>query len=225
MRIMLKKAYYFIVMILCIPFLATIFVKPGEGLRQTTSKDNETENTIDASFVVVILDEKGRIEYKPESFLPFMTAAVIPWDLMADTSDEEIINEYLKTLCVMCRTNLVRVWYDEGCPEQLLYEKTKLNKIYLKEKNIDYTKIIAAVKATNGVVITTNLTNDDIDKCERGDIITAPFFTSAQGDILARQKGDGDGLSINYALIKAQEGMDFVDILKFFYEETGLEIL
>ena len=53
---------------------------------------------------------------------------------------------------------------------------------------------------------------------ESGKVIIAPFFTSKEGDLLARDMGNGIGFSLNYSIQLVNEGMDFVEILKASYD-------
>ena len=184
----------------------------------------EIQSDINSWFTVVVCDEKGSFEYEPESLVICMTEAVVPYDFISDETDEAVINEYYKALVVMCRTNLIKVWNDEGCPDRLAYEKTPLSQITFLENVCDIDKITInkikeASKATAGVVITDSISND-----KDNGVIAAPFFTSEKGDILTKQSGDGIGLSLNFAFVKAQEGLDFAEILQYFYGDVRLSV-
>ncbi len=217
MKNLFKIIIYMTVITACLPIVATLFIKPD---RTKWQKHEKVENSINSAFLVIIYDEKGTFEYLPEDIVPFMAASIVPYNLISEADDESAVNEYYKALTVVCRTNLVKVWKDEGCPQMLDYAKTSLSEIVLTENTSELSKLVEASNATSGVVITDNISND-----KDGEVIAAPFFTSTEGDILANEAGNGVGLSLNFALVKAQEGLDFVAILQSFYEGMGLSVL
>lgn len=212
-----KNFILLLIMFIGIPVAATMFIKPDKTKWQ---KQEEVQSTLNSLFSVVVYDEKGSFEYAPEDLTVFMTESIMPYDFISVTKDETAKSEYYKALTVVCRTNIVKAWKDEGCPDKLDYKKTDLAQIILTENTYDLNKIREAAKATAGVVITYNISND-----KNGEVVAAPFFTSEKGELIAKNAGNGIGLSLNFAFVKAQEGLDFVDILQFFYDGMGISVL
>ena len=55
-------------------------------------------------------------------------------------------------------------------------------------------------------------------------VIAAPFFTTSSADMLVGEPGDGVGFSLNYAYELAAQGMDFYEILKYFFGDIRVNI-
>lgn len=207
-----KSITFMLVFFILFSMLVVVF-------NQNDKKKNTKENAINSLFSVILYDEKGSFIFTPEDMVVYMTRSIVPYEFISEMADESAKIEYYKALAVVCRTNLVNEWNDKGCPDKLDYMKTNLAQIILTDNIYDLKKIKEASKATAGVVITDSVSDD-----KDGEVIVAPFFTSAKGDLLAKQAGKGVGLSLNFAFVKAKEGLDYVDILQFFYGKVGFRV-
>lgn len=81
------------------------------------------------------------------------------------------------------------------------------------DKDNRLNEIRQAVEATKGAVITRD-----------GDVIAAPFFTTAPSGMLVGEAGEGLGFSLNFAYDMAVSGMGFYEILKYFYGDIRVII-
>ena len=81
------------------------------------------------------------------------------------------------------------------------------------EALVKINEIERAVEAVKGAVITKD-----------GNVITAPFFTTSPAGMLVSEAGDQVGFSLNYAYVLAAQGMDFYEILKYFYGDIRVNI-
>ena len=125
--------------------------------------------------------------------------------------------EYLKALAVVCRTNMLYTWKQEQCPEELDIKKTGLPFRKLKQNSNEELWIREAVEESTGAVIM------DGSKEERT-VIAIPFFTSSDWEIKIGEAGEGIGLSLNYALLLAQEGSEFTQIIRYFFPESKIRV-
>ena len=226
----MKKILRVLIVIISLPLLGSLLVKPPKAGRSTTHDDatkNET-SVINSAFQVIVHDSNGDFYYAPEKIVELMVAAQIPEEIIfsqgedyvetASQSAYDAEQEYLKALAIVLRTNLVYAWERVGYPKKLDFDSTGL---CIKELQTDTSvedavkkkEIERAVVFTYGAVITK-------DKS----VIAAPFFTSSQGSMLVEEMGEGDGFSLNYAYFLAKEGMDFYKILQRFYDGISIAI-
>ncbi len=218
-----------VVFIVCIPLVGTMFVKPDKsGWKQ----EIEDVSFIDECFAVSVDEDIGIFYYSPEEFTQRVMYRMIPEDIVFSTSEDFIADEdaahdpeqeYLKALSIVCRSNIVAAWESGQCPDILEYdaiklEKTNFYKIHTdalsdNEKGIRLNELQRASEATKGAVITRE------DK-----VIAATFFTTSASGMLVSEAGDGVGFSLNYAYELARQGMDFYEILKYFFGDIKVNI-
>lgn len=220
----MKKILKAVLFIMSLPLIGSLLVKPDKILRTTVEK---TESALNTSFRVTVHEDRGDFHYCPEEVVELMVAAQLPEDISfregeayvetASQSAYDLEQEYLKALAIVMRTNLVNVWEHEGCPESLDFDSTglcvKRLRADLSEEYIKKNEIERAVEFTCGAVIT-----------KEKKVIPAPFFTSSESSMLIAEAGDGEGFSLNYAYFLAKDGLDFYEILKYFYDGISVEI-
>lgn len=218
-----------VALVMCIPLTATMFIKPDKSA--WTIIENDT-SLIDESFVVLVEEDIGNFYYRPEYFTELAMYRMIPEDIVFSTSEDFIAGtdaaqdpeqEYLKALSIVCRTNIVCAWEAGQCPEILDYDSMGLKKTSFyrictsalsdNEKNIQLNEIKRAAEATKGAVIT-----------KEDQVIAAPFFTTSPSGMLISEAGDGVGFSLNYAYDLAKQGMNFYEILKYFFGDIKVNI-
>lgn len=218
-----------VVFIVCIPLVGTMFVKPDKsGWKQ----EIEDVSFIDECFAVSVDEDIGVFYYSPEEFTQRVMYRMIPEDIVFSTSEDFIAGEdaahdpeqeYLKALSIVCRSNIVSAWESSQCPDILEYdaiklEKTNFYKIHMdalsdNERGIRLNELQRASEATKGAVIT-----------RENKVIAAPFFTTSASGMLVSEAGDGVGFSLNYAYELARQGMDFYEILKYFFDDIKVNI-
>lgn len=211
------------IIVLALPITAALLVKPTDIWRRGAEND---EDIPDWGFTVIVHESRGDFRYSPEEAVELMAAAQLPEEIdfigggaLAEASSglaHDFRQEYLRALAIVLRTNLVYVWESEGCPESLDFDDTGLQVRYLTDAEEDSAKkseIEEAVKYTYGAVIT-----------NEKKVIAAPFFTSSQSSMFVGEAGEGVGFSLNFAYLLAKDGMDFYEILKYFYVETSTDI-
>ncbi|MBO5033107.1 MAG: hypothetical protein J6D08_14750 [Lachnospiraceae bacterium] len=215
--------------ILCLPLIGTMFIKPD---RSGWRKEESDTSIINQRFEICVKEDIGSFLYRPEKMTGLLMYRMIPEDIVFSVSEDYIADadaaqdpeqEYLKALAVVCRSNLVYIWESEQCPDILDYDKTQLKKgnfsgiyrlaVSSGEGSTKLKEIKRAVNATMGAVIT---------KEEK--VIAAPFFTTSSADMLVGEPGDGVGFSLNYAYELAAQGMDFYEILKYFFGDIRVNI-
>ncbi|MFG6370007.1 MAG: SpoIID/LytB domain-containing protein [Lachnospiraceae bacterium] len=225
----MKKISRLITFIVCLPLIGTVFVKPDKGAWKTEERD---EAGIDERFVIRIGEDIGNFVFQPEQLTQFLMYKAIPEDMTFSSSEDYIAGadtvrdpeqEYLKALAIVCRSNLVAVWEAEQCPEVLDYEKMRFTanyfyRIYTEAASdsdafVKLNEIQRAVEAVEGAVITKD-----------GSVIAAPFFTTSPAGMLVSEAGDQVGFSLNYAYVLAAQGLDFYEILKYFYGDIRVNI-
>ncbi len=213
----LKKLLKAIIFIVVVPIIASIIIKPD---RVDKSEEENDKDVIFLPFSVIIEDDKGTYEYTPESIIPYMVNALTSWELLSEFDDT--VNpaakrqEYLKALSIVCRSNLIYIWEQQGRPERFDICKSGLHiKNYCDALKFDEAE--SAAEATLGAVIT----NAD---SEKGAVMAAPFYTTMDWDMTLGIAGEGDGLSLNYAALLAKEGKDFYSILNYFYKNMQITI-
>lgn len=237
-----------VVFIMCVPVIGTLLIKPDKRVRQ---EQEEEESVIDERFVVSVKEEIGTFYYKPEILTGFLMYRAIPEDTAFSSSEDYIVRadevyydpeqEYLKALAIVCRSSVVAAWENSQCPEVLDYDTMQLetgdfyriiqgNTVYTRvlseagslsdsnmftydNDNIKLNEINQAVDATKGAVITRD-----------GKVMTAPFFTTPPSGMLIGEAGEGVGFSLNYAYELAVSGMNFYEILKYFYPDIRVII-
>lgn len=225
----MKKIAGVLAFIICLPLIGTIFIKPERERRQETQNDM---SVINQSFQVVVHEEIGTFSYLPEEFTVLLMYRMIPKDIVFGGSEDFIAaegtaydseQEYLKALAIVCRSNIVSAWEDCGSPKVFDFDKMGMDiscfyKIYdtaarNSDEGIRLKEIRRAVTATDGAVIT-----------KEDQVIAAPFFTTARADLFVDEAGDGRGFSLNYAYELAKQGMDFKEIIKFFFQDRKVTI-
>lgn len=213
----LKKLFKVLIFIAVVPIIASMIIKPD---RVDKSEEENDTDVIFLPFSVIIEDDKGAYEYTPEAVIPYMMNALTSWETLSEF--EDTVNptakrqEYLKALSIVCRSNLVYIWEQQGRPKKLdLYKKGLHIKSYDDAQKFDEAE--SAAEATLGAVIT------DADS-GKGAVIAAPFYTTTDWDLTLGIAGKGDGLSLNYAAGLAKEGKDFYSILNYFYKNMQITI-
>lgn len=242
-----RKLIRIVVLIVCIPLIGMLFVKPDK--RMWKEKEDDT-SVINERFTISVKEDVGTFYYKPESLTGLMMYRVIPKDTIFSRSEDYIVRmdevydpeqEYLKALAIVCRSCIVAAWEAEQRPdifdyrvmqlgtggfykiiqndavysEVLMEDDSLSNEILLSFdcRHIKLDEIEKAVDATKGAVITRD-----------GKVITAPFFTTSPSGMLVSEVGDGVGFSLNYAYELAVQGMNFYEILKYFFDDFRVTI-
>lgn len=225
----MKKISRLVTFIVCLPLIGTVFVKPDKGAWKTEECD---AGGIDERFVICVEEDIGSFVFQPEQLTEFLMYKAIPEDMVFRSSEDYIAEadtvrdpeqEYLKALAIVCRSNLVAVWEAEQCPEVLDYEKLHFAANYFYRIHTEATsdsdalvklnEIERAAQAVKGAVIT-----------KEGSVTAAPFFTTSPAGMLVSEAGDQVGFSLNYAYVLAAQGMDFYEILKYFYGDIKVNI-
>lgn len=127
---------------------------------QKERKEKEEEQqtmTSTAGFRVLVETDKGVVSYDPEEILMPMMAAMLPQEgrqkLQGFT--ENARQEFWQLLSVICRTNIVREWEENGRKQQLVLSKDFFA-IDTKEWNKvqeDENDIRKAIAATKGIIL------------------------------------------------------------------------
>lgn len=226
----MKKILRVFIIVISLPLIGSLLVKPPKTARDTTQSDaaKNDASAINSAFLVTVHESRGDFYYAQEKIVELMVAAQIPEEIVfsqgedyvetASQSAYDSEQEYLKALAIVLRTNLVYEWEREGRPENLDLDSTGLCIQELRtdtdgEDAVKKKEIERAVAFTYGAVIT-----------KEKNVIAAPFFTSSQGSLLVEEAGEGDGFSLNYAYFLAQDGMDFYKILQRFYDGISVVI-
>lgn len=225
----MKKIPRLITFIVCLPLIGTVFIKPDKGAWKTEESD---AGGMDERFVIRVEEDIGSFVFQPEQLIEFLMYKAVSEDMIFSSSEDYIAGvdtvrdpeqEYLKALAIVCRSNLVAVWEAEQCPEVLDYEKMHFAANYFyrihteavsdSDALVKLNEIERAAKAVKGAVITKD-----------GSVTTAPFFTTSPAGMLVSEAGDQVGFSLNYAYVLAAQGMDFYEILKYFYGDIRVNI-
>lgn len=208
----MKNLSKLLIFIIGMPLIVMIFIKPDTSWRE--NKDDT--DVINIPFMVAIDEDKGKFQYEPEEAVVYMMAAIVPWDLLWEqTASDSIRQEYLKALAVVCRTNLIFEWEQAKSPEILDFDECGLFMKRLRTDAPQLDEIKRAVQATAGAVIT------DDEKT----VIAAPFFTSSDWDIQMQTAGEGKGLSLNYSIFMANNGLNFSQILNAFFQNIKIVVM
>lgn len=206
----MKNLLRLLVFILCVPLLARLLIKPDTEGQEREPEDGEPP------FMVAVDGDKGSFRYEPEHAVDYMMAAAAPWEtLSGEITLENIRQEYLKALAVLCRTNLVYQWQQAGYPKVLAWKDCGLYMKRLRADSAEFSEIRSAVEATRGAVMTD----------EKNAVIAAPFFTSSDWDMQIHSVGEGDGFSLNYGVLMARDGADFAEILNGFFENIKIIVM
>lgn len=212
----------FTAFIICIPLMATIFVRPEQRVR--VRKDYDT-NIINERFTIMVDEDIGVFYYTPEQFTQRIMYRMIPPEMTFSVSEDYIAGtgkahdpeqEYLKALSVVCRSNILAAWEAQQCPDILKYDSMGLGQTCfynIPPGDTRFKEIQKAAEATGGAVVTN----------ENG-VAAVPFFTSTPSDILVSQAGNGTGFSLNFSQELARRGMDFYEILKYFLGSVQVKI-
>ena len=224
----MKKIVTILAVILCMPLICTMFIKPD---KESWKKPENDTSVINEKFLVLVKEGTGNFTYKPEELTALMMYFLIPDTILFSSSEDYIAEgsgaahdpeqEYLKALAIVCRTDIAYIWEKEGCPDRLDFDKMGLplsnfSSIYIdvaiaSDNQTKMNEIKNAVETTMGAVIT-----------KENNVIAAPFFTTSDADMLVGEAGDGTGISLNYAYELAAQGMDFYEILKYFFAEIKI---
>ena len=225
----MKRMLRVLAFIICIPFIGTMFVKPDKS---NWKKEEEETSVLDERFEIRVTEETGSFRYRPEKLTELLMYYMVPEDMVFSSSEDYIEGigmahdpeqEYLKALAVVCRSNLTYIWECEGAPAVLDYEKLQFetadfsadyqSAVYDDEKDTKRREIKRAAMDTFGAVIT-----------KENKVSAAPFFTTSLSDMMMGEEGDGVGFSLNYAYELAKQGMDFYEILKYFFTDIKVNI-
>jgi len=126
---------------------------------QKAREEREEEQTVvsTAGFRVLVETDKGVISYDPEEILAPMMKAMLAKEgeqkLQGLTENERL--EFWKLLSVVCRTNIVKEWEDNGRKQQLVLSKEVFDidtKEWNKEQK-DENDIRKAIIATKGIIL------------------------------------------------------------------------
>ena len=225
----MKKIAGFLTFIICLPLIGTLLIKPERDSQQELQNDI---SVINESFQVVVHEKIGSFSYLPEEVTALLMYRLIPKDIVFGGSEDYIVGEdaiyepeqeYLKALAIVCRSNLVFKWEDCGSPSVFDFDKMELEipyfyKIYQtatqnSKEDIKRKEIKRAVDATSGAVIT-----------KENQVVAAPFFTTTRADLFIDEAGDGTGFSLNYAYELAKQGMNFKEIINYFFPDRKVTI-
>ncbi len=208
----MKNLSRLLIFILCVPLLARLFIKPDTEGQERERQPAEGE----PPFTVAVDGDKGSFRYEPEHTVDYMMAAVVPWEtLSGEIALENVRQEYLKALAVLCRTNLIYEWQQAGYPEVLAWKDCGLYMKRLRADSPELCEIRSAVEATRGAVMTD----------ESNAVIAAPFFTSSDWEMQIHSVGEGEGFSLNYGVLMARDGADFAGILNGFFENIKIIVM
>lgn len=230
-----NKIFRILAFIVVIPLIGTMFVKPQ---RETWKREETDTSVIDECFAVMVKEDIGSFYYNPESFTELVMYRMIPEDMVFSDSEDYIAGtdsandpeqEYLKALSIVCRSNIVSAWEAAQGPEILEYDRMRLGAVSFykicsdiqlgaennlqKSAQVKMKEIKKAADATKGAVIT-----------EDNNVVAAPFFTTSASDMLVSEAGSGVGFSLNYSYELAKQGMDFYEILKYFFGDIKVNI-
>ncbi len=225
----MKKLSGVLAFIICLPLICTMFIKPD---KENWKKVEEEDSVIDQYFEVIVEESGGSFSHKPEELTVLFLYRIIPETIEFTCSEDYISDEdtahdpdqeYLKALSIVCRTNIVAAWEREEYPKQLDFEKIGIDLPNLARIPVESTtdstnknkmeEIKRAANITLGAVITKD-----------NHVMAAPFFTTSDADMLVGEAGEGIGFSLNYAYELAEQGMDFYEILKYFFEDIKITI-
>lgn len=240
-RRFVRKLAGIILFIICVPLIGSILLKPG---RQSWKREDTDTSVIDDSFAIAVREKSGIYYYSPEILTGLLMYRVIPGDVVFSSSEDFIVRidevqdpeqEYLKALAIVCRSCIASAWEVQQCPEVLDYDKMQFDAFYLYrifQTDAAYMKVLSdndtlsvdnkcvklneierAVEATKGAVITRD-----------GKVIAAPFYTTGPSDMLVGEPGSGVGFSLNFARELAANGMNFYELLKYFYDDFRVTI-
>lgn len=222
MKKLAERILKFTAFIICLPLIATIFIRPVQRVR--VQKDYDT-NVINERFSVMVDEGIGVFYYTPEQLTQCIMYRMIPPEMTFSPSEDYIADtgkahdpeqEYLKALSVVCRSNILAAWEAQQCPAILGYDTIGLGQTCfcdIPPGDNRFREIQRAAEATEGAVVT----NDN-------GVAAVPFFTSTPSDILVSQAGDGTGFSLNFSYELACRGMDFYEILKYFLGSVQVKI-
>lgn len=223
----MRKIVRVIIFIICVPLIGTMFVKPD---KESWKREEKDTSVINESFMVLVNVQNGSFLYRPETLTELFLYRMVPKDMTFSASEDYIEGtgmardpeqEYLKALAIVCRSNITYLWEQEGRPGTLDYDKlvfanadfSGICHMDAQDGDIRRNEIKKAVDATAGAVIT-----------KENKVIAAPFFTTSASDMFVGEAGGGVGFSLNYACELAKQGMDFYEILKYFFDDIKVNI-
>ena len=153
----MKKAARLLVIVFCIPFFCYLFMKKDD----IASKEQPVAST--AGFTVKVEEDTGDFTYDPEEILPRIMKA-----MLSGRGDEVMY----RVAAIICRTNLVYTWQQEGRPDEIRLTSTGLcsckRETYHKAEDAE--KLKSAAADTVGIVLT-----------YEGKVIPAPLFYLSAG--------------------------------------------
>lgn len=145
-----------VILALCgIAFICSLFWQKEHREREQDRKNIELEST--AGFQVLVEMDKGVVSYDPEEVLIPMMRAMLPEEGRQKVQEltESEKQEFWELLSIVCRTNLVKEWEDNGRKQQLVLSRDFF-KIDTKEWNKDpkdENDIREAITATKGIIL------------------------------------------------------------------------
>lgn len=214
----MKKWLRFFLFVAGLPLAAVLLFQPRE---KEAEEEQQINNVEEQPFMAMLCEDRGTYFYEPEEAVCYIMAALLTEERLTEfdglENGENKRQEYLKALAVVCRTNMIYTWKKEQCPKKLDIKQTGLPFRKLKPNSNEELWIREAVKESTGAVIM------DESK-EKKTIIAAPFFTSSDWEIKIGEAGEGDGLSLNYALLLAQEGSEFTEIIRYFFPQSKIRV-
>ena len=126
-----------------------------KGHKDKEEDEQTTKST--AGFCVLVETDKGVVSYDPEEILMPMMRAMLAeeGEKKVQELSESARQELWKLLSVVCRTNLVKEWEDNGRKQQLVLSKEFFDidtKEWNKEQK-DENDIRKAITATKGIIL------------------------------------------------------------------------
>ena len=230
----MRKLTGIVIFIVSLPLIGSILIKPD---KRVWKEDEDDTSVINECFEIAVREDVGTFYYKPEILTGLMMYRAVPGDTIFSGSEDYIVRidevwdpeqEYLKALAIVCRSNIVYAWEAEQHPDVLEFGRMQFGEVGFHDiiqadaanevlsddsRSIRLNEIERAIDATQGAVLTRD-----------GKVITAPFFTTTASDMLVSEPGGGVGFSLNYAYELAVEGMNFYEILKYFYDDFRVTI-
>ena len=164
----MKKAVRLLVIVFGIPFFCYLFMEKGS----IAHKEQPVAST--AGFCVKVEEGTGDFTYDPEEILPRIMKA-----MLCGCGDETMY----RAAAIICRTNLVYAWQQEGRPEEISLTSTGLGicRRGAFQKAQEAEKLKNAAAETVGIVLT-----------YEGEVIPAPFFYLSAGQTRNAKEVYGD---------------------------------
>lgn len=193
----MKNMLRLLAIVFCIPMVASLF-----ATKDVCSETYRERIMSEAGFGVRIEEATGSYTYDPEELLPLVVAACVQGE------QEEALYQ---AITVICRTNLLYAWEQEGRPQVLPWEKCgfSLKSMCNDTKPIKRTELDKAVQETLGIVLT-----------YEGQVIPAPFFYMSAGRTRSGREVYGEESYPYLCSVDCSENMTRENFLKLtFYEK------